>query len=64
MIKSTTNEADDDVRGVATPWSEDKPVTYRLCVDGNTVETNGAEPDGDGAEALAARAVKGGLDAE
>ena len=36
-------EAGDDVRRVATPWSEAKPVAYRLCVDGNMVETNGAE---------------------
>ena len=54
----------DDVGRVATPWSEAKPVTYRLCVDGNMAEANGGELDGDIAEAVASEAVKGGLDTE
>ena len=31
--------AGDDVKRVATPWSEARPAAYQLCIDGKAVDT-------------------------
>ena len=50
-------EAGDDVRRLATPWSEAKPFTHRLCVDGKAVETNGVTLNVEKAEELTAKII-------
>ena len=52
-------EAGDDVRRLATPWSEAKPLTHRLCVDGKAVETNGVTLNVEKAEELTAKIIAG-----
>ena len=52
-------EAGDDVKRLATPWSEAKPLTHRLCVDGKAVETNGVTLNVEKAEELTAKIIAG-----
>ena len=49
--------AGDDVKRLATPWSEAKPLTHRLCVDGKAVETNGVTLNVEKAEELTAKII-------
>ena len=48
-------EAGDDVKRLATPWSEAKPVTHRLCIDGKAVETDGITLSAKKAQKLTAK---------
>ena len=48
-------EAGDDVKRPATPWSETKPVTHQLCIDGNAVETDGVTLSAEKAQKLTAK---------
>ena len=48
-------EAGDDVKRLATPWSETKPVTHRLCIDGKAVETDGVTLSAKKAQKLTAK---------
>ena len=48
-------EAGDDVKRLATPWSEAKPLTHRLCVDGKAVETDGITLSAKKAQKLTAK---------
>ena len=61
--------AGDDVKRVATPWSEARPVTHQLHVDGKAVDTHGAILNAKKAEKLTAEiaaemAAQGGVETE